>query len=298
MSDRTLKYLITTEHEGEKISQFLSEKGYSEKILIRLRKDDTQVLVNNEPSYLNRVLQDKDELTIYLREVAFSEKIIPVDIPIEIIYEDDDIVVVNKPADMPIHPSINNSDNTLGNAMAYKFKDEGDKFVYRCINRLDRDTTGLTIIAKNMLSACVLSDEMVNRRIKRTYFAIVQGSFDKPKGTINKPIGRKDASTIERLIDFENGEEAITHYEVIQRGEDLTYLKLNLDTGRTHQIRVHMTSIGHPLIGDFLYNPKDTRMSRQALHAGELSFVHPISGEEMNFVVTMPKDMAKILETL
>lgn len=298
MSDRTLEYKITTESEGMKISEYLTGKGYSESLKTQLRKDEDCVVLNGESGFINRILKANDTLTIHIKEAASSEKIPPVDIPIDIVYEDEDIVVVNKPAGMPVHPSLNNYENTLGNALAYRYKHLGDQFVFRCINRLDRDTTGLTIIARNMLSACVLYDEMTARDIKRTYFAVTEGELLDNTGTVDMPIGRKSDSTIERIVDYEKGDRAVTHYQVIKKGNGMSLLKLNLETGRTHQIRVHMKAIGHPLIGDFLYNPKNKDMERQALHAGELSFVHPTTGELMEFEVPFPFDMQNIINDL
>ena len=295
MSDRTLEYVITTESEGIKISEFLTGKGYSTSLKTRLKKDEDCVILNGEPGFINRRLTAGDRLIIHIKEETSSEKIPPIDIPIEVVYEDEDILVVNKPARMPIHPSMKNYENTLGNAIAYRYRSQGDQFVYRCINRLDRDTTGLTIIARNMLAACVLYDEMVARDIKRTYYAIVEGVFDKEKGTVDLPLGRKEDSAIERMVDYENGDRAVTHYEVLDSGNNMSLLKLHLETGRTHQIRVHMKAIGHPLIGDFLYNPDNRDMDRQALHAGGLAFRHPVSGEELSFEVPFYKDMQDII---
>ena len=298
MSERILEYNITIEDEGKKISDFLSEKGYSSALKTRLKKDESAVLLNEEPGFINRLLTDGDVIKICIRETESSEKIPPVDIPIDIIYEDEDIIVVNKPAGMPIHPSLNNYDNTLGNAIAFRCRSQGDNFVYRCINRLDRDTSGLTIIAKNMLAACVLYDEMLKHNIKRTYYAIVEGEVSDLHGRIDLPIGRKEGSTIERVIDHINGDRAITNYETVRTGNGFSLLKLNLETGRTHQIRVHMKAVGHPLIGDFLYNPDNADMGRQALHAGNLSFVHPVSGKALIFSASFPEDMQKMIDML
>ena len=296
MSDRTLEYVITTESEGIKISEFLTGKGYSTSLKTRLKKDEDCVILNGEPGFINRRLTAGDRLIIHIKEETSSEKILPIDIPIEVVYEDEDILVVNKPARMPIHPSMNNYENTLGNAIAYRYRSQGDQFVYRCINRLDKDTTGLTIIAKNMLAACVLYDEMVDRKIKRTYFAIVEGEFEEKNGVVDLPIGRKEDSTIERVVDYANGDRAVTHYEVLDSGNKMSLLRLRLETGRTHQIRVHMKAIGHPLIGDFLYNPFNNEIDRQALHAGELSFFHPITGVCLKVEKQLPNDMARVVE--
>lgn len=273
--------------------------------MIRLKSDITSVCLNNEPGFINRIVQTGDILSLYIRENTSSEKIPPIDLPLSIVYEDEDLLVVNKPADMPIHPSLHNYENTLGNAVAYYFSQKGEPFIYRCINRLDRDTSGLTILAKHYLSAGLLYDAMEKREIKRTYYAIVEHSTrpDAPyamdlekDGTVSFPIGRKPGSTIERQVDLTNGESAVTHYQILDKNEALALLELHLDTGRTHQIRVHMQAIGHPLIGDFLYNPHDSHMERQALHAGKISFPHPITGEILHFESPFPDDMKKFFD--
>lgn len=246
---------------------------------------------------MNRKAYAGDTLCVCIREDHSSQKIPPVELPFDIVYEDDDLVVVNKPANMPIHPSLNNYENTLGNAAAYYFAKKGEPLIYRCINRLDRDTSGLTIIARHALSSSILYEDMALRRIHREYTAIVSDSQNRlpDHGTIDLPIGRNLNSTIERMIDHIHGERAVTHYQVVDRCGDLAVAKFHLDTGRTHQIRVHMKALGFPLIGDFLYNPKDSLMKRQALHAGKLSFAHPITGVELCFEVPMPDDMAQAL---
>lgn len=298
--ERIIHYRIPNSYEGHKISEFLRNQGISTKSIIRLKSDVENVLLNDEPGFINRILKKDDRLTLCVKELESSKKIPPVDLPLSIIYEDKDILIVNKPANMPIHPSMNNYENTLGNAVAYYYMKKGEPFLYRCINRLDRDTTGLTILAKHYLSCGILYDEMESREIKRTYYAIVENRtvFDAPyahrllqTGTIDLPLGRKPDSAIERMVDIKSGDKAITHYRVLATNDGLSLLELQLDTGRTHQIRVHMQAIGHPLIGDFLYNPKDTHMKRQALHAGKLSFRHPITKEMLSFTAPVPQDM-------
>lgn len=300
IKERIIHYRIPNSYEGHKISEFLRNQGISTKSIIRLKSDMENVLLNDEPGFINRILKKDDRLTLCVKELESSKKIPPVDLPLSIIYEDEDILIVNKPANMPIHPSMNNYENTLGNAVAYYYMKKGEPFLYRCINRLDRDTTGLTILAKHYLSCGILYDEMESREIKRTYYAIVENRtvFDAPyahrllqTGTIDLPLGRKPDSAIERMVDIKNGDKAITHYRVLATNDGLSLLELQLDTGRTHQIRVHMQAIGHPLIGDFLYNPKDTHMKRQALHAGKLSFRHPITKEMLSFTAPVPQDM-------
>lgn len=289
--ERILDYRISADEAGVSIKDFLKAKGYSRQNLVELKKMKESILVNGKWEYVTCRLQEGDHLRIHIREKESSEKIVPVELAFEIMYEDEDILVINKPADMPTHPSLNNYDNTLANAVAYYFEKKGQTFCFRCINRLDRDTTGLTVLAKHMVSCSMLQDDMLQRRIIREYLAIVDGVLADDEGTIDAPIGRKDGSTIERMIDYEQGERAVTHYKVLERRKDMTLVSLKLETGRTHQIRVHMASIGHPLIGDFLYHPGDDRMGRQALHARHLSFVHPITKEEMAWEAPVPDDM-------
>jgi len=295
--ERILEYCISKEDDGKLIKFFLQEQGFSRQNLVELKKIPESILLNGVWEYVTCRLTEGDVLRIHIVEGESSEKIPPVELPFPIVYEDEDIVAVNKPADMPIHPSLNNYENTLGNAAAYYYAKQGKSFIFRCINRLDRDTTGLTILAKHMVSCSILQSDMVERKISREYLAIVEGVFENTEGTIDVPIGRKEGSTIERMIDFENGERAITHYRVLEQKENVAMLALKLETGRTHQIRVHMTSIGHPLIGDFLYNPQNKGMSRQALHAWKLSFNHPITNKTLKLEAPVPEDMKTFWES-
>lgn len=293
--ERILEYFISQEDSGKSIKDFLQEQGYSRQNLVELKKIPESILLNGVWEYVTCKLAKGDTLRIQIKEEESSEKIPPIRLPFPVVYEDEDIVVVNKPADMPIHPSLNNYENTLGNAAAYYFMQQGKPFIFRCINRLDRDTTGLTILAKHMISCSMLQSDMVERKISREYLAIVEGVFDHTEGTIDAPIGRKEGSTIERIIDYEKGERAVTHYKVLEQKENVALLALRLETGRTHQIRVHMTSIGHPLVGDFLYNPQNKGMTRQALHAWKLSFTHPITKSVMELEAPIPEDMKTFL---
>ena len=248
------------------------------------------VLLNGIWAYMRTKLSAGDELFIRLEESTSSAHILPVSMPLSICYEDEDILAVNKPAQMPVHPSLNHYDHTLANAVCGYYNDQEIPYTFRCVNRLDRDTTGLTLIAKHMLSSAILSTAAARREISREYIAIASGKTPE-SGTIDAPIGRVAGSTIERQIDFENGERAITHYRRLAYHDGLSLLSLHLETGRTHQIRVHLKSIGHPLIGDFLYNPTDTTIKRQALHSYRLTFSHPITGESFVLTAPLPDDM-------
>lgn len=294
---RNFTYQITEEFHNCTISSFLKAKGYPHAVMVHLKKTPESILLNGRWEYVNTAVKTGDVLEIKLIENESSEKIPPVYAPFSIVYEDEDILVIDKPANMPIHPSLNHYENTLANAVCYYFANQGIPYTFRCVNRLDKNTTGLTIVAKHMLSSAILSRDVAVKSIKREYLAIVSGETD-DSGTINAPIGRKDVSTIERQIDYENGENAVTHYRKIDTKNGYTLLSLVLETGRTHQIRVHMSSIGHPLIGDFLYHPSSTELPRQALHSHKLEFVHPITKEPMTFTAPIPQDMADFWNNL
>ena len=295
--ERIFTYTIEETSQGQSISSYLKQLGYSSQNLVDLQKMPKSVLLNKEWVYMNQKLKTGDLLTIHITEAASSEKIVPVKLPLNIVYEDEDLMVVNKPADMPIHPSMNNYENSLGNALAYYFAQQNKPFVFRCINRLDRDTSGLTIIAKHMVSAGMLSAMVANKKeggIVREYLALVRGSVIPSHGTINAPIARKEGSILERIVD-PSGEEAVTHYRTIVEKNGHSLVSLILETGRTHQIRVHMKHLGFPLIGDHLYNPDMECINRQALHSYRLQFVHPITGQRMEFTAPLPKDMQRVI---
>jgi 23S rRNA pseudouridine1911/1915/1917 synthase len=295
---RTFTYTITSQEAGTEVGNYLRSLGYSRHILVYLKKTENGILVNGEWAYVRTVLREGDILSVYLAPEESSPNIVPVSMPLSIVYEDEDILVINKPADTPIHPSQNNYDNTLANGIAFYYQQKGDTFVYRCINRLDRDTTGLLIIAKHMLSAAILSQMMLDRQIHRTYRAVAAGIAPK-EGTIDAPIGRAEGSAIERTVDFLSGERAVTHYrrvytETSADGESYSLMELCLDTGRTHQIRVHMKYLGYPLLGDYLYHPDYRVIKRQALHSYRLEFTHPITRQPLSFTEDIPDDMKAI----
>ena len=285
--NRVLTYEITAEQEGTKIGDFLRTAGYSRHVIIHLKKTENGILLNGEWAYVGQFLKEGDHLEIRIIEFQSSEQIVPAELPLDIVYEDEDLLIINKPADMPIHPSINNYDNTLANALMWYYQQKGETFVYRCINRLDRDTTGLLIVAKNMLSGGILSDMSKKREIHREYLAIAEGKVPQ-EGVIDAPIARKEESVIERCVDFEKGDRAVTHYWRLDYRNGYSLVRLKLETGRTHQIRVHMKYLGHPLTGDYLYNPDYRILNHQALHSWKLAFRHPITGAQMQFKADPP----------
>lgn len=296
--ERKLSFIITKQDEGLTIYDFLKTKDFSSRNIIDLKKMNRSILIEDEWVHVNYRLSVGEKLTIHIQENCSNDKIIPVNLPFPIIYEDEDIAVINKPADMPIHPSQNNYENTLANAAAYYYEvKHNTPFTFRCINRLDRNTTGLTILAKNIYSANVLAGQMQLREIKRLYLAVIDGLLEQKYGTIRLPIGRKSDSTIERQIDLVHGENAVTHYCRLRTIGDYTLAAFQLETGRTHQIRVHMASQNTPLVGDTLYNhsPSANALPRQALHAYRISFSHPVTGKHMKFTAPIPNDILSLI---
>lgn len=292
--NRTLTYTITAHDLPGTIRDFLQARQYSSQVIKALKSMPESILINGRWEYMKYQLKEGDQLCVRIQEETSSEKIPPVEIPLDIVYEDEDLLVVNKPADMPIHPSLNNYCNSLANALAWYYEKQGVPFTFRCINRLDRDTSGLTIIAKHMLSAGILSGMVARREIHREYLAIVRGRICPEAGTIDAPIGRLEGSIIERRVD-PKGERAVTHYALKAYKNGHSLLSVHLETGRTHQIRVHMKYIGFPLIGDRLYNPDTEFITRQALHSYRLQFEHPITGKPMDFTAPLPEDMLQVL---
>ena len=293
--NRVIDYIIDEADDGLRIEQYLRRKGYSGQNLAEIKRMPKSVLVNGEHYYMKQELNTGDHLSIHICETKCSEKIPPIQIPLDIVYEDEDIIVINKPAGMPIHPSLNNYTNSMANALAWYYQEQGKPFIFRCCNRLDRDTSGLTVVAKHLVSGNILSDMVRRRDIHREYLAIVRGHVSPEAGTINTPLARKPGTIIERTVDWEQGETAITHYRLVEEKNGHSLVSLRLETGRTHQIRIHMKYLGYPLIGDYLYNPDMEYIGRQALHSHRLSFTHPITGEPMEFTAPLPKDMEKVL---
>ena len=288
--DRIFHYQITENEQGTTVLDFLRKKGFSRHILSSMKADKEALTRNGQRIGGREQLLAGDHFRVRLLETVDSDGIVPVSMPLSILYEDEDILVINKPADMPVHPSIGNYTNTLANGVAAYLDAKDEHSPFRCINRLDRDTSGALILAKNAFSAAVLSTQMRNRQIRRTYLAVVEG-ITPPNGTISAPISRVDDSVIERHVDFLHGEPAVTHYERLETKNEYSLLEIHLETGRTHQIRVHMGYIGHPLPADYLYHPEYDCFKRQPLHSLQLEFRHPVTDKSMCLLAPVPEDM-------
>lgn len=294
--NRNIDYIIDEDSSGLRVEQFLRRKRYSGQNLSEIKRMPKSILVNGVHYYMRQELSKGDHLQVRICETKNSEKIPPTNLPLDIIYEDEDLLVLNKPAGMPIHPSLNNYTNSMANALAYYFQSQGKPFIFRCCNRLDRDTSGLTIVSKHLVNGSILSDMTKYREVHREYLAIARGSVTPSEGTIQAPLGRKEGTIIERTVDWEHGEDAVTHYKVVKEANGHSLVSLRLETGRTHQIRIHMKYLGYPLIGDYLYNPDMEYMTRQALHSHHMEFTHPITGEHMSFTAPLPEDMARVMQ--
>lgn len=288
--DRIFHYQITENEQNTTVLDFLRKKGFSRHILSSMKADKEALTRNGQRIGGREHLLAGDHFRVRLLETIDSDGIVPVSMPLSILYEDEDILVINKPADMPVHPSIGNYTNTLANGVTAYLDAKGEHSPFRCINRLDRDTSGALILAKNAFSAAVLSTQMRNRQIRRTYLAVVEG-ITPPNGTISAPISRVDDSVIERHVDFLHGEPAVTHYERLETKNEHSLLEIHLETGRTHQIRVHMGYIGHPLPADYLYHPEYDCFKRQPLHSLQLEFRRPVTDKSMCLLAPVPEDM-------
>lgn len=291
--DRIFEYFIE-KSESLIISEYLRRLGYSAHLVTRLKHTDGTVQVNGENAPVNHILVSGETLRIFIPEEKMTSIIPATPLPLHIIYEDEDIIVIDKPSKMPIHPSQRHHEDTLANALMHYFA--GQNFIFRCLTRLDKDTSGLVLVAKNLLASSILSENMKSGDFIKKYTAICENTdnnlFDESnmQGTIEARISRREGSTIERIIS-NDGQEAITHYKVLEIKKEHALVQLYLETGRTHQIRVHMKHIGHPLVGDYIYNPANNELDRQALHCSNLSFTHPINGKFMTFESELPSDM-------
>ena len=262
-----------------------------------------QVKVNEKTASKNYKCKAGDRVVIEIPDPVELD-VTAENIPLDIVYEDSDLLVVNKPKGMVVHPAAGNYSGTLVNALLYHCKDSlsGINGVIRpgIVHRIDKDTSGLLIVAKNDTAHLDLAQQIKEHSFHRAYQAVAYGNFKEDNGTVNQPIGRNPKDRKKMAVTFKNSKNAVTHYEVISRYEKFTHIRCVLETGRTHQIRVHMAYIGHPLAGDEVYGPKKviTQLNGQCLHAGELGFVHPRTKEYMEFTAPLPEYFTNFLKKL
>lgn len=291
-----LKYEITKKDEAKSINYILTnELNISTRLLTKLIKNQ-KILLNNNKCDTRTLAIPGDILEINFDILEDNSNVVPTKMNLDILYEDTWFLVVSKPAGIPIHPSRLHFTDSLSNGIRFYFDSIGLKKKIRPVNRLDLDTSGIVIFAKCEYIQESFIKQMFEKTFKKEYLCIVEGSLEAISGVINLPIGRKKDSIIERCIDKINGQTAITHYKVLKEEKNISLLKCLLETGRTHQIRVHTAAIGHPILGDTLYGNKSALISRQALHSYKISCIHPITKENLIFENLLPKDMVKILE--
>ncbi len=285
---------ITSEDENKNIKGFLHEKEISKTSLTDIKFKGGFIAVNGNEQTVRYTLKEGDILTIGFPEEIPSDGIKGEELPLNILYEDDFLLVVNKPAGISTIPSREHPAGSLANALIGYYQQIGLNATTHIVTRLDRDTSGIVLVAKHRHIHHLFSKQQKAGMINREYEAIAEGLLTEDYGVIRQPIARKKDSIIEREVNPE-GQYACTHYEVIRKYRDFTHIKLRLETGRTHQIRVHMSYLGHPLLGDELYGGKLELLSHQALHCSRISFVHPMTEERLTFMQDLPDDLRKIL---
>ena len=285
---RIIEYTVEEYFEGKKLISFL--RGHvkiSVRLLRSLKRVEGGIKINGENARTIDLLHGGDRVTLSIPEDENHS--IPTDYPLSVVYEDEDVLVIDKPAMLPMHESHNHQGDTLANAVAGYLTKKGKSLSFRAVGRLDKGTSGLVICALNSHAAARLSGNF-----EKTYYAIATGHYE-GSGTIDKPIYRPDPMKTYRTAD-DRGDRAVTHYEVLESGEDYSFLRIHLETGRTHQIRVHFAFSGTPLYGDRMYGCEHPTIGRQALHCGEVMFRHPVTGERIEVNAELPEDMARLLE--
>ena len=292
-----LKYIVQDDKYHTVKEVIKSYYNVSDRLLTKLKKNK-HILLNNSFSNINSIIKLGDEIQINLDFEEESSNIIPKQMALDILFEDDSLIIINKSSNMAIHPSILHFENSLSNGLKYYFNSKNIKKKIRPVNRLDKDTSGIVVFAKNEYIQESLIKQMKSHDFKKEYYAILEGFIENKKQKIIAPISRKQNSIIEREVS-EKGDFAVTHLELIKNFEynntKLAFVKFILETGRTHQIRVHSKYINHPILGDSLYGNSSILISRQALHAYKINFIHPITKKNMEIIAPIPDDIKRIL---
>lgn len=290
-----LSYIIDEKNNGVKLIHFLKvEVGLSSRITRKMSREGLGY-INGRVGINSDLLKTGDLVEIHL-DGNESQDISPEDISIDVIYEDEDLLIVNKPPFMVVHPTKSHQSGTLANGVMNYFKQTGQDCIVRLVNRLDRDTSGLVIIAKSQFAHSQMANRLIGNEVEKYYTAIVHGSITESR-TIDLPIGRPTLESIKREV-MEGGQRAVTHFDVLNGNDVMTCLWVKLETGRTHQIRVHLTHIGHPLVGDSLYGEESELMNRQALHATRLCFHSIRTNERITITADLPEDMNRLLSRM
>ena len=297
------KYVVDELNSGKRLDAYIAYIDESlSRMTVKKLIEDCKVLVNGNIAKSSYKVKQNDIIELHEPETRTVD-IVAQDIPIDIVYEDNDIIVVNKPKGLVVHPANGNWDGTLVNAIMAKCKDSlsgiGGEIRPGIVHRLDKDTSGLLIIAKNDKAHLNLSEQIKDRKVKKIYYTLVRGVVPENDATINMPIARSTKDRKKMAVD-KNGKEAITHFKVLERFDKYTLLEVKIDTGRTHQIRVHLSQIGYPVVGDEVYSngKNEFEIHGQLLHARSLDFTHPTSGEKIHLEVEIPEEFANVLKKL
>ena len=293
-----VRYTVTKAGNNVKIRDYMKDELNLSGRFIRNSAMGQRLMVNGKEVRLSYRLSEGDEIQVKVTKEE-NQDIQGENLNIQVVYEDDDLLIVNKPPFMVVHPTKSHPTGTLANGVIYHFRENKDNSIVRLVSRLDRDTSGLIMIAKNQFSHMSLAKSMEQDLIEKSYLAIIHGHLKDKSGTIDKPIGRPADETIKRAV-IEDGQRSITHYKVIEEYKDGSLVQLLLETGRTHQIRVHLSYEGHPIYGESLYSEFEDEelINRQALHAFKLKLPHPRSGDILEFQCEIPEDMKKLIEKL
>ena len=289
-----LSYQIDKDEHYDNVLHVLKEQFFlSDRLITKLKKAN-KIYLNDLQTYTKKSLTVGDTVSVLIDFEEDNSNIVASNIPLNIIYEDDYLLVLNKPANIAIHPSILHFDNSLSNGVKFYFDKLGLKKKIRIVNRLDRNTSGIVIFAKNEYIQECLIKQMKTNEFKKEYLAIAKGILESKSGTLNFPIARKEGSIIERTV-TSDGDSAITHYDVVKEFNNLSLVHIVLETGRTHQIRVHFSHIGHPILGDTLYGSPSELINRQALHSYKLTFIHPVTKKVLRLEAPLPNDIKNII---
>jgi len=289
-----LSYQIDKDDHYDNILHVLKEQFLlSDRLITKLKKAN-KIYLNDLPTYTKKSVTVGDKVSVLIDFEEDNSNIVASNIPLDIIYEDDYLLVINKPANIAIHPSILHFDNSLSNGVKFYFDKLGLKKKIRIVNRLDRNTSGIVVFAKNEYIQECLIKQMKTKELKKEYLAIAKGILESKSDTLNFPIARKEGSIIERTVSSD-GDSAITHYDVVKEFNNLSLVHIVLETGRTHQIRVHFSYIGHPILGDTLYGSPSELINRQALHSYKLTFIHPVTKKVLSLEAPLPNDIKNII---
>ena len=289
-----LEYIVNNLIEYNTVKEVLRQEFLlSDRLIIKLKKNN-QIYLNNKTTFVNQKLEIGDKVLVVLDFEETCDNIVPTRMELDILYEDEGLLIINKPPFVPVHPSMDHYEDSLSNGVKYYFNSIGLKRKIRPVNRLDKNTSGIVIFAKNEYIQEYLIKQMKDNTFEKEYIALVDGIIDKQEQIVEAPIARKENSIIERSVN-PSGDNAVTVIKLVKTYDSYSLIKCILKTGRTHQIRVHTSYIGHPILGDDLYGNKSDKINRQALHALKINFIHPITNKKLEITAKIPKDIGSLI---